>query len=157
MELFSFNFMFFLPFSLSCLLKCCVPSHPCRYQLFCGGIYFAPLPNLFFPMFPFITICLSIARMFLNVSFSHLPPQVPFHSIFTSLTKSPASRQCVSSPIYFFPFAPSVCVYVIEALQLVKVISSCADPVTTLKIRNLFSYATVYLLITLWEATREFL
>lgn len=75
-----------------------------------GGIYFAPLPNLF--SFPFITIhFFSIAFMLPNVSFSHLLPQVLFHSIFTSLTKSPASRQCISASIYFFHLH-HLCVYV---------------------------------------------
>lgn len=60
-------------------------------------------------------------------------------------------------PCLIFPFAPSACVYVINALRLVKLISNWVDPITALKIRNLFSCASVSLLITLLGAMREFL
>lgn len=60
-------------------------------------------------------------------------------------------------PYLYFISAPSVRIYVIHALHFVKVISYCVDPVTALKITNLFSCTTVYLLITLLETMREFL
>lgn len=130
--------MFSLPFSLLCLSNVFLSSLS-LLALF-EGIYFAPLPNRFFsPSFlslqSSIACCLSKSHffisllMFLFIRFlhhiqSHLPPGSVFPPLFT------------------FSLC-TICVCVTQALHLMTVVSYCVDPVTALKMRNLFSCAFI--------------
>lgn len=120
-----------------------------------GGIYFAPLPNIFFFHLSFhhnrlLLNCLHVSQCLIFSSASS--GSFSFHFYITY--KVTCLQAAYFLPYYFFHLH-HLCV--IQALHLVKVISYCVDPVTALKIRNLFSCATVCLLITFRAAMREFL
>lgn len=129
--------MFFLSFSLSKVLYFHIPA--------ITGFFWRHL-HCPFVQHIFSHLSSKPSQLLACFSMSHfLICLLRFLFLYCHITYKVTCLQAVYFlPSLIFLFAPSACLCVTQALHLVKVISNWVDPVTALKIRNLFSYASFF-------------